>query len=209
MSKAGRRWAAFIAAFAWAALVLQYVLLIGSTLDTIGPALASLQFFSFFTILSNLLVALATGFAVVASRSAVAAFFASARVRGGVVLCIGVTGLIYFFVLSSTWAPQGLQWGADKMLHYCTPVLYIGWWLRFVPHRQLVWSDVARWLLFPGFYLVWVLLRGAWLHEYPYPFLDVVALGYPNVLLNSVGVAALFGVLGLLIIALDRRLRSV
>jgi len=106
---------------AGSALLLQYVLLIRSTLDTIGPWLATLQYVSFFTILSNQLVASTTGFALTAADSRIGMFFNRAAVRGGVALCIGMTGLIYGFVLSSSWAPSGLQWLVDTQPHYVVP----------------------------------------------------------------------------------------
>ena len=48
-----RRFAALVTV---AALVLQYVLLVRSTLESIGPLPATVRFFSYFTILGNLLV---------------------------------------------------------------------------------------------------------------------------------------------------------
>ena len=208
MPKPARWFSAVVAVLAWSALLLQYVLLIRSTLDTKGPWFATLQFFSFFTILSNLLVALTTSFALVDTRSRIGLFFSRATVRGAAALCIGVTGLIYFFVLSSIWAPTGMQWLVDKQLHYVVPVLYLTWWLVCAEHRRLRWSDPLRWLLFPAVYLVWTLLRGAWLGAYPYPFVDVSVIGYPSMLINSVGVGVLFALFGLVIVAIDRILPS-
>jgi len=208
MPKPARWFSVVVAVAAWSALLLQYVLLIGSTLATLGPWFATLQFFSFFTILSNLLVALTTSFALVEARSRLGLFFTRATVRGAAALCIGVTGLIYFFVLSSTWAPTGLQWLVDKQLHYVVPILYLTWWLICAEHRLLRWSDPLRWLLFPAVYLGWTLLRGAWLNEYPYPFVDVGVIGYPSMLFNSVGVGALFALFGFVIVAIDRILPS-
>jgi len=64
-----------------------------------------------------------------------------------------------------------------------------------------------RWLLFPLAYLLWSFARGAWVHEYPYPFIDVDALGWPSVLLNAAGVLLVFVALGAILVAVDRRLR--
>jgi hypothetical protein len=58
--RSARSSAALVAAVAAFALVLQYVLLVGATLDTIGPLLATVRFFTYFTILGNLLVLLVT-----------------------------------------------------------------------------------------------------------------------------------------------------
>jgi hypothetical protein len=115
-----------------------------------------------------------------------------------------VTGAIYFLLLASTWAPQGLQWLVDISLHYAVPLLYLAWWVVCVPHGQLVWSDALRWLVFPLAYLVWTILRGAWLGEYPYPFIDVGVLGPGLVTRNAFGIAALFLLLGLLLVGFDR-----
>lgn len=204
MSTSARPLALGTAVVAWAALIAQYVLLLAATWSDPGPVLATLRYFSFFTILSNLLVALTATFALAPPGSRRGGFFSDPAVRGGVALCIGVTGLVYYFVLSSTWAPTGAQWLVDKALHYLVPLLYLAWWLIGVEHGHLRWRDPPRWVLFPFAFLLWALLHGAWTGWYPYPFLEVGALGYPTVLRNSVLIGALFLALGTLIVAFDR-----
>ena len=192
--------AGLVGSLALAALVLQYVLLVQLTRDNIGIALGTLRFLTYFTILSNIAVAL-VALTAAAGRSG---FFAQARVRGAVALYIGVTGSIYFFILRHLWQPQGAQWWADTGLHYAVPLAYWGWWLAFTPHGSLRWRDVAGWLLFPLAYVVWVFVRGAWLGEYPYPFIDIGELGWAKVAINALGVMAVFVVLGLAIVGVDR-----
>lgn len=204
MSSFGRRYALAIALFSSSALLLQYVLLIQATWDGIGPWLGTLRYFSFFTILSNVAVALTASVAWLGGDIAGARFFGSARVQGGTALCIAIVCAIYHFVLASTWAPQGLQLVADVALHYAVPALYVGWWTFALPHGRLHWSDPLRMLCFPAAFFGWSLLRGAWVHEYPYPFLDVDALGTSLVLRNAGAIALLFVVGGLLVVAFDR-----
>lgn len=199
-----RVFAATIAAIAWSALVLQYVLLLGMTPDGIGVLLATLRFLSFFTVLSNLLVALTASFALVGTPSALRDFFVSARVRGAAALCIAITCGIYYFVLAATWSPQGAQLLADVELHYVVPALYLAWWIGCAAHGRLAWGDALRWLLFPLAFLLWVLARGAWLHEYPYPFLDVDRLGLGVVARNAGAIGLLFLAAGLALIGFDR-----
>lgn len=86
------------------------------------------------------------------------------------------------------------------------PLAYWAWWLSCVPHGALRWRDVAGWLLFPLGYVIWVFLRGAWVGEYPYPFIDVGQLGWARVGVNALGVMAVFVVLGLVVVGLDRLL---
>jgi hypothetical protein len=196
--------AAIVALTAWFALVLQYVLIIVSPGDGVGPLLATFRFIAFFTILSNLMVALTATVACIPSDTSFAAFFRTPRVRGCAALCIGITLAIYHSILAATWSPQGAQWVADVTLHYAVPLLYLAWWFALVPRGELAWLDAVRWLSFPLVYLVCVLLRGAWLHEYPYPFIDVDALGVATVVRNAVVLGVLFLLVGLLIVAFDR-----
>ena len=132
-TQSSRPFALLVAVVAAAALVLQYVLLVRLTLDTVGPLLATVRFFSYFTILSNLLVLLATARAAAGRDGA----FATPLVRGGVAMCITVTMGIYFGVRRHLWQPQGAQWWADTGLHYAVPLAYWAWWLACVPHGTL------------------------------------------------------------------------
>lgn len=200
MHWSGRIFAGVVALAAASALVLQYVLIIRVTADTLGPWFATLRFISYFTILSNLAVAVTTAVAAFGHTG----WFAQPRVRGGVALCIGVTCAIYYFVLAATWAPSGLQKFVDVALHYVVPMLYLAWWLACVPRAGLRWTDALRWLAVPLAYLVWIMLRGALIHEYPYPFIDVDALGGALVARNASVVASLFLGAGLALVAFDR-----
>ena len=199
-----RSFAAVIAAVAASVLVLQYVLLIRATWDTAGPVSTTIRFFSYFTILSNLLVLLVSSTTAFAAGSAPGRWFARPVARGGAALYIGVTMGIYAVVLQRLWQPQGAQWWADSGLHYAVPTLYLAWWLLAVPHGALRWSDMLRWLLFPLLYVCWVFLRGAFVHEYPYPFIDLNAHDPATVLRNCAGVIAVFLLLGSVLVLVDR-----
>jgi hypothetical protein len=153
--RSARTFAALVAAVATFALVLQYVLMVRVTLGTIGPFLATVRFFSYFTILSNLLVLLVTATFAFVPESGPGRWLARPLVRGAVALYIGVTFAIYDTILSALWEPQGAQWWADSSLHYAVPILYLSWWLFAVPHGALRWSDLLRWLLFPLGYVCW------------------------------------------------------
>ena len=193
--------AVIVAAVAWLALMLQYWLILWD-----GSAGAmTIRYLSFFTILSNILVALVATSAATGGNWAPLRFLRRPSIRGLAALSISVTCLIYATILAGQWHPQGPQLIADRALHYVIPALYLVWWVALVPHGSLGWGDAMRWLTFPLVYLAWSLLRGAIVHEYPYPFLDVTHLGYASMLVNAMMVGVLFLVLGLVIVALDRR----
>ena len=172
------------------ALVLQYGLILQAVPGR--PAFATVNFFSYFTILSNVLVMLALLLPALAPSNAVARFFLRPGARTAIALYIAVTGLIYATVLQFLWAPQGWAFVADALLHYVMPLLYLLDWLLFAPRRSARRANLPIWLLFPAGYAVWSLARGAVAGWYPYPFLDVATLGYGAVLLNAAGLVALF-----------------
>lgn len=185
-------------------LLLQFGLMLHVSDGTSPAWYLAVRFFSYFTVLSNLGVALAT--ASVARGNRWPTLFATPRVLGAVALYIAVTGLVYATVLRQLWQPEGLQWWVDRALHYVVPLLYLGWWCVFASHGRLVWQDLWRWLLFPAVFLLWCLLRGAVVNEYPYPFIDVGTLGLERVLLNALAVlGALLGVAAVLLL-IDRAL---
>ena len=199
ISPLGRIFAGIVAAVGLASLLLQYVLLMELTRDTIGVLVGNVQFFSYFTILTNLSIVLVAATAAMGAGG----FFARPRVRGAVALYIAVTGLIYVLILRHLWQPQGAAWLADTGLHYVMPVLYLTWWMLAVPHGQLQLRDLLKWLLFPLAYLGWALLVGAMIGLYPYPFVDLGVLGWGRTLLNAAGVLFVFLVLGGVVLTLD------
>lgn len=196
-----QRWLALVTALvSLASMGVEFAVVLLATRDNVGPWLGSLRYFSYFTILSNLAVT-AVMLNALAGRGG---WLAQPAVRGAVALYIGVTGVIYAVLLAHTWNPQGLQWLADRGLHYVVPALYVAWWTWTAPHGVLGWRHLPAWLLFPLVYLVWTVLRGAWVGEYPYPFVDVASLGLSRVMLNSVGMLVLFVVAGTGLLVLDR-----
>ena len=190
------------------ALVLRLVLELSLTSDAAGAGRGVVRFFSYFTILSNILVALTCGLALSEGSSRLRAFFTQARVRAAAALYIAVTAGVYLALLRGTWEPVGAWLVADSLLHYVVPALYLLSWLAFAPRPQLVWTDALRWLAVPAAYLLWTLARGGLMHEYPYPFMNVATFGLAAVLRNSLVLCLLFVLLGLGLVALDRWLGS-
>ncbi|WP_077003366.1 Pr6Pr family membrane protein [Variovorax sp. KK3] len=193
------------AALGWAALALQLWLSIGLAIGNHrGAAWGVFMYLGYFTILTNLLVALALTAAATRSEAAAWRFLRGPGVASAIAANIAIVGLVYFFVLRHIWAPRGLAWLADVLLHYAMPLLYLAWWWLAVPARGLSWRDIPRWWAYPLGYLAYALVRGEIAGVYPYPFIDVGALGYERALINAVGVALGFSVMAALLIAIGR-----
>ncbi|WIJ26704.1 Pr6Pr family membrane protein [Devosia sp. RR2S18] len=187
-----------------AALVLQFMLSVPATADSRGLPFALLSFFSFFTILSNLTLVLIYLSELTSHRWL--EWFRHPVTRAMMVAVMGLVTIFYHLLLSGLWQPEGLYLIADRLLHYATTLIYWLWWWRFVPHGRVDWRDLPTMLLPTLVYFGYILLRGAFLNEYPYPILEVGRLGYATVLLNGLIVALGLAVLCAVTIAFDKLL---
>ncbi len=180
--------AAFVAALAWAALLLQLLLTLRLSLANGNGLLhGAWLYFAYFTVLTNLLVA------VVASRGALSPDGGlDAPWRGGAVTAIALVGVGYHLLLRNLWNPQGAQWLADMLLHYATPLAALAWWLALPPRQRIDATAPLRWLLWPVAYAAYALARGAATGFYPYPFIDASILGITRALLNAMGLMLAF-----------------
>jgi hypothetical protein len=168
-----------------------------------SPTLRALNTFAFFTVDSNLIVAVTTGLlALRPERRSLA--FRSARLTG--LVCITVTGVVYHVALASLLDLQGWDRFGNEMVHTAVPILTVAGWLLFGPRAGLS-ATTAWWsLTFPVAWLTFTLARGAVVGFYPYPFIDVTAIGYAGALLNCVWVSALLLGLAGAAVTLDRQL---
>jgi hypothetical protein len=187
-------------------LVVQLVLLMGNANGPDAVAAALVRYFSYFTILSNLIVAAVAVSATV--RPDGNGPWSRASMRGAAAVYIGVTMVVYDRVLQPSWNPMGAQLWADIGLHYLVPIAYLTWWLWWAPHGTLQLRDAARWLLFPLAFLAWCCVRGLFQHEWAYPFLDIDALGARTVVRNAFGVLGVFLALGIAVFGVDRGLAA-
>ncbi len=201
-----RVYMAAIALAGGAALLLQFPLSIAaSRTNGISLAGAIITYFSFFTILTNILVVVSLVCPLWIANSSAGRLFSRPEVITGIAIYIATVGSVYSLLLRQLWAPEGLQKIADVVLHDLVPVLYAVYWLIFVPKRTLRWKNILSWLAYPLAYLAFVLFRGAMSGRYPYHFIDVGALGYPRVFLNAALLLAAFLVVGVIVVAVGRR----
>jgi hypothetical protein len=186
-----------------AALVLQFALSIPARVATGDSVIGAIVFFfSFFTILTNIMVAAVYLSAITAWGWL--GWWRTAWVRGMTAGAIFVVMLVYHFVLAGLVRSDLWFQVADKMLHYLDPTYYVLWWLLGQKHGQLCWGELPKMLVYPLCYLIWAMGRGAVAGDYPYPFLDANKLGYGQVALNCVGVLAAFVLSYALVIGIDR-----
>lgn len=188
---------AILAALALAAIGRQLML-------HVGASYSLLNFFSYFTNLSNL-------FAVVvlllgafrrpsqhSDRQDVARYVSAVN--------MAVVGIVFVALLRNVDLGALLPW-VNVVLHYVMPVaIVVDWvWLQAPASPPKAWH-LALALVFPAVYLVYVLLRGAAIGWYPYPFLDPANVdGYGEVALYAAGIFGAFLVVGWALLAIGNR----
>ena len=143
------------------------------------------QLFCFFTILSNLLVAISLTALVFAAKTNLGYKLSLPTTKSAVALYILIVGLVYNLVLRGIWEPKGWQLIADNLLHVIVPIAYLTYWLIFTGRKTLNYKDILSWTIFPFLYLIYSLIRGYYVNWYPYPFLDVAQFGYQQILINA------------------------
>jgi hypothetical protein len=190
-----------------ATLMTQFVVTMSLSMAAGRSVLGSvIFFFSFFTILSNILAVLCFAASIFTKASKPLAFFRSSTTQTAVAVYMLVVAVIYIGILEALWAPEGLMRALDRLLHYVMPALFLIHWTISVPKGRVAHGDAARWLVFPFFYAVYVFIRGAITGEYPYPIMNAAELGYPAALRNTSFVLILFVFLGVAFVSIDRRL---
>jgi hypothetical protein len=178
------------------------------------------EFWVYFTNQSNLLLVVCFAVLLVrglrrrpAAPDAPGAFATVAK--GAVTLYILITGTVFNLLLANPASPfytvqeeSHYTWNS-VLLHVVTPLAALVDWLVFGPRGALVRRHALLWLCYPLAYLAFALVRGALVTtgmRYPYPFVDVAAHGYGPVAVNCAVLAAVFYLLGLGMVAADRRL---
>lgn len=184
----------------WVALLLQYALVLTGTLGA-DSFTRTINFFSYFTILTNTLTALALTLPWLAPQSGLGQFFSRPAVRTAIATYMIIVMAVVYFVLRHLTNLQGWDLVADILLHYVMPVLFVIDWLFFVSKETLKLKDTPAWLAYPIIYLVWTFIHGAASGFYPYPFLNNNELGIARVLLNEAGLLAVFLVLGFILVS--------
>jgi hypothetical protein len=143
------------------------------------------NYFSFFTIQSNILAVVAlTAAAFVPSAARSRAFDAA---RTAVTLYMGITGIVFALLLKGVQESLDthIEW-VNFVVHTLLPIVLVADWLIEPPRHRATLRTAALWLAYPLVWLVYTLGRGEVEGWYPYPFVDAGQHGYGHVLASAV-----------------------
>lgn len=166
-----------------------------------------IRFFSYFTILVNILILVSSLFLALNIKSRLTLFIARPATLTAIAVYITVVGVIYNVVLASLWKPTGLQLVVDQLLHSAIPLLFVIYWILYVRRYRLEWKAMLPWTIFPIIYCIYTFLRGPVAGFYPYPFLDVSKLGYTQAFINIIGIVVAFLFVSAIFVAATRIIR--
>lgn len=145
---------------------------------------SAVNFFSYFTNLSNLFAAGVLLF-VAMSRDGdgngdcnVGAGARHDLVRYLATVNMLIVGIVFAVLLRDVDLGALWPW-INVLLHDVMPVAMLLDWLLVPPRRALAPRSIAIALVFPAAYLAYVVVRGAASGWYPYPFLDPARVGGP------------------------------
>jgi len=187
-----------------AAIVAQLVYSLSFDLPSVPAFLVN--FFSFFTILSNTLAAIAllVGAWYCFTVPVDPPWFNLAL--GCVVTYMATTGVVYNLLLRQVSLDQAstLPW-SNEVLHLFAPIYMVLVWV-FAPGKRVIpWTQLWVVAVFPVVWAIYTMIRGPIVGWYPYPFLDPAQRGgYGAVAVYILGIAGFIIVMGALVIWLSR-----
>lgn len=124
--------------------------------------------------------------------------------RAGMAGIMMLVMFFYHFMLAPTLPPVPPAITVSNiLLHYITPLLYLGWWAALGTHGTLRYREVPA-MLVPGLsYVAYVLVRGLIAGEYPYTILDPTFAIPAHPAQGYLGVAVGVGILVVLVAIFD------
>ena len=171
----------------------------------IGHGFSVLNFFSYFTNLSNIFAASVLVVESVLTWRGKDLGPMWALLRCISVVCMALVGIVFSALLRDVDLGSLLPW-INTWLHYVMPVAIVADWLIFPPRHTIALKRLGVAVAFPLAYLAYSLIRGAAIDWYAYPFLNPADGGYGAVLLTCLMIAVGFVAMTALIIVLGNKL---
>ncbi|WP_417785404.1 Pr6Pr family membrane protein [Tenacibaculum sp.] len=187
----------------WFAVITQFVLMILNRQTDIPETI--IRFFSFFTILTNTLVALYFTNKITKNLS----IFNKKGALTAITSFILIVGLVYQIILRATWNPTGLQLIVDELLHTLIPFYMLIYWLLYAEPSNFKLKPILPWLAYPIIYIVCIMLRGEFSGFYPYPFLNVSKIGFQQSIINISIILIVSLILMSFLIFVGKKLKSI
>ena len=180
--------------------------IVGQLVDlAIQGTLNPVNFFSYFTILSNSFGALV--FLALALRWRQPRSGITELVRGAAVVYLTVTLIVFALLLSGTNVDTAINW-VNTIVHQVFPIVVIVDWLIDPPASRLTVRQGLLWLAPALVWVAYTLSRGALVGWYPYPFINPANGGYASVAAYVGGIVVFGAILCVVVVVTGNGMRG-
>ena len=157
-----------------------------------------IDFLSYFTIWSNILIAYV---AIRLAKDPLDKRKPMLILIPTSVLMITITGILYNALIAPVTPPKGWNIATSVVLHGIVPVLALVVWFKCGPRALFDARKIPQFYIIPITYLLYTLLRSSVIKQWPYAFLDEASLGWAKWLI-TVAMIIVFGlvIIGILIL---------
>ncbi len=142
--------------------------------EVVMPGFSAVNFFSYFTILSNTVTGLAL--LVLAVRPLPSRPVLAEATRGALTVYMATTGLVFLVLLDDGDPGLTLPW-VNTVIHRVVPIAVLVDWLLVRQRGAVRYSWAVAWLAVPVAYVGYSVVRGLVVGWYPYPFLQPGLVG--------------------------------
>lgn len=190
----------------WFAIIGQFILILQNRQTDISEAI--IRFFSYFTILTNLLIVLYFTSRITIFKKNYLSKLSNDGTITALTAFILVVGLVYQIILRSTWEPKGFQKIIDELLHTVIPLFVLIYWFFFTTKNDYKFRNIKIWLWYPILYFSFIIIRGYFSNFYPYPFINETEIGYSQVFINAGLISFIFLVIISILIFIGKKTRQ-
>jgi len=210
---ASRWWHGALATLIAASLAIRLLLIFAGGSDVDGLGLSGFagipirlaRLFSYFTVASNIAVAIVCVLLVVDPLRS-GRRWEIARLNS--LIAISMTGLIFLIVLAPRVHPSGWALVAAIGFHYVSPAATVLGWLLFGPRPRFGWRTLASAFILPISWLVYIFVQGSFTRWYPYAFFNVTTIGLGRALVNAAFAVVVAIAVALIFKLIDARVPS-
>lgn len=193
-------------------LLIVIVSFIGLFLDMSEPSIRhgdfmeSLKYFRYFTVQSNLIVFLyflILLFNKKPKNSNFQHFF------GAVLIYITITMSVFIIFIQPVYSPEGFRIYGSIFAHYITPTLVIMYFINERKEYDFNFKDIIVWIIYPVFYLIYIVLHGIKTGDYLYPFFQVELVGVSGLIISITAISVLFLIMSFLLVKIVSKRENV
>lgn len=157
----------------------------------------TISLFKYFTIQSNLLVAIYFILLCTGKYNDSKLF---KDLFGTVFISITVTGFVFVTYLEWTFVSNGLYKLSSFFNHYLTPALVIAYLIHNKSTFNFEKKNIKLWMVFPVVYLVFLMIYGTITNDFIYPFFQIDEIGVLWFIIDTIVLVLFFFGLSFLLV---------